>query len=1679
MSTRLGRALRGVSVVFLWALLAWPALAQVRNEGAIPDGRGGVGALTLGAHHTCGIRQDGTAMCWGDNWYDEAKPLPGAFIELSAGFSHTCGLRGDGSVACWGSGYAPPPDQSMPPPSPVPSGVFTTLASSISTTCGLRARALPWEYPEGNVVCWNASGWQLPAPPSGDFVALSVGNDFTCALRANGKPACWGYIPPEQVPVEETFIAISAGGRHACGLRADGSVRCWGDDWAGQASAPAELFTAISAGAFNTCGLRPDGTVLCWGENQSGQSSPPPDRFVAVTAGETHACGLRPDGHVACWGYVNWNYYPEPPSPYTPPPPPQETVFGMGQLAAGDWHDCQVNAEGLLTCWGGFDREPASETRFSAVSSGQDATCARDETGHLRCFGGNQMVTTWLPFEPLRQFDLGYEHACGVSALDGSPKCWGRETNGKTLPPEYPPGQLFRNTSAGLMHSCGVTAEGLGTCWGYNGDGETYVPSLPPEVGYISVEAGERHSCGLDGGLRIFCWGMSPQPFDPNSPYDPNNPPDFPTFRALSVGAHHSCAIRTNGRLLCWGENWSGQLQAPEGTFVAVSAGRTHTCAIRTDGSRVCWGEPWLTPHLVLDPDRLPELRPGQWLDVPFQLRSESPYQLREPRYAIVAGTLPMGFWFAPDGRLLGSSNEPGRYPITVEGRDRDGFTARRDLVLSIDNTPPVIEPQIIGTLGENGWYTSAVSLTWSITDPESEVLGRYGCEPATVDHDTWGDVFYCDAASVGGPAHQEVVIRVDRLPPPPPQLTASALGISSHFYFWGDDATSGVGRYECSLDNADYSPCTPQLDLTVAAGKHELRVRTVDGAGLAGDPAVQEWWADATPPEVLPAYSGTLGQNGWLVSDAQILWSVVDNESPIWSRVGCNNVMLTTDTIGASFTCTATSAGGTGKYTATYKRDATPPDTSFTGTLPVTGNDPHAVISFTGQDATSGVQYYECRFNNEPFAECGSGLEFFSVPGQQTFEVRAVDRAGNRDPTPANHTWFIDTTPPAIASTVTGTLGYYGWYVGDVQVSWSVSDPNSSVTSISGCNSVTLNGDTIGAELVCTATSTGGAASKTVSIKRDTTPPDTAIDAAPAAQVGSTTATFEFAGSDAASGVRFYECSIDGASYNLCTSPRTYDVTPGAHTFAVRTMDTAGHRDPAPATYAWTVDLSPPDISLDVNGNRGASDWYVSDVQVDWDVSDAGSTITSAQGCDDLLINTDTIGLDLACTAASAGGSASRSLSIRRDTVAPETTLTSAPGAEVGGRNASFAFTGTDAMAGVVAYECDLDGQGYVPCTSPYSYTGLPVGAHRFQVRAVDGAGHRDATPDVHDWRIDLTAPVIQPTVSGTLGSNGWRVGDVQVTWAVSEPDSTVATVGCTDVALTTDTSGASFTCTATSAGGTATRTVTVKRDATAPQITAAAETAPSAAGWYRSDVSVSFTCSDATSGGVVCPTAQVVTGEGSALASSARSVTDAAGNSAVSNVVTVKIDRTAPTLAPTVTPGTVQLNGTANAMANGTDARSGIAVQSCATLATGSIGDKTVACSATDRAGNTASAAAGYRVVYGFVGFSSPVQNPSTLNVIKAGRSVPLRWRVLDAQGVPVTNLAAATVTATAISCPSTAENRIYTYGGSSSQLQNLGNGYYQLDWAAAGSLRGYCRRLELNLGDGEVHPALFKFN
>jgi hypothetical protein len=116
-----------------------------------------------------------------------------------------------------------------------------------------------------------------------------------------------------------------------------------------------------------------------------------------------------------------------------------------------------------------------------------------------------------------------------------------------------------------------------------------------------------------------------------------------------------------------------------------------------------------------------------------------------------------------------------------------------------------------------------------------------------------------------------------------------------------------------------------------------------------------------------------------------------------------------------------------------------------------------------------------------------------------------------------------------------------------------------------------------------------------------------------------------------------------------------------------------------------------------------------------------------------------------------------------------------------------------------------------------------------------------------------DPTPPEVVPHVEGPQGNAGWYVGDVTVTWTVTDAQSpsSIVTSGCGETSITTDTPGTTLTCTATSNGGTASSSVTVKRDATVPGIACL----PTPASLWPPTgklvpVTVAVTVTDATSG-------------------------------------------------------------------------------------------------------------------------------------------------------------------------------------------------------------------------------------
>ena len=78
-----------------------PTREETTTDTGTPN-TAGFTAISAGGFHSCGLRSDGTAVCWGRNHDGQADAPEGAFTAMSAGGTHSCGLRTNGTAT--GSG---------------------------------------------------------------------------------------------------------------------------------------------------------------------------------------------------------------------------------------------------------------------------------------------------------------------------------------------------------------------------------------------------------------------------------------------------------------------------------------------------------------------------------------------------------------------------------------------------------------------------------------------------------------------------------------------------------------------------------------------------------------------------------------------------------------------------------------------------------------------------------------------------------------------------------------------------------------------------------------------------------------------------------------------------------------------------------------------------------------------------------------------------------------------------------------------------------------------------------------------------------------------------------------------------------------------------------------------------------------------------------------------------------------------------------------------------------------------------------------------------------------------------------------------------------------------------------------------------------------------------------------
>ena len=363
-------------------------------------------SVTVGGDHTCALKTDGRAYCWGSNQFGQlgvahsdttcgAKDAtyrcslspqqvqPGVkWLSISAGARHTCAITVDREAFCWGAN-----DQNQV-------GDFSLGGPTLVKVPG----SLPW-------------------------TKISAGATHTCAVRSDGVLFCWGSNDRGQLgtgtltggggslvrvfALRVPVASVSAGQQRTCARSTVGAVYCWGAVWIDRenglevtrAQTSPELvpnapaMASLSVGSFATCGTDASGFAYCWEANPRGQmgtgtldGSRTPVRvasdleFLQVSAGIVHSCGIVTSGAAYCWGDDSFGQLGVAPSglaqrcggPTLPCSTVPVPVFGRQQfteISTGlGSHVCGVTVRGNLYCWGlGLSGQRGDGTESYAV----------------------------------------------------------------------------------------------------------------------------------------------------------------------------------------------------------------------------------------------------------------------------------------------------------------------------------------------------------------------------------------------------------------------------------------------------------------------------------------------------------------------------------------------------------------------------------------------------------------------------------------------------------------------------------------------------------------------------------------------------------------------------------------------------------------------------------------------------------------------------------------------------------------------------------------------------------------------------------------------------------------------------------------------------------------------------------------------------------------------------------------------------------------------------------------------------------------------------------------------------------------------------------------------------------------------------------------------------------------
>ena len=441
--------------------------------------------------------------------------------------------------------------------------------------------------------------------------------------------------------------------------------------------------------------------------------------------------------------------------------------------------------------------------------------------------------------------------------------------------------------------------------------------------------------------------------------------------------------------------------------------------------------------------------------------------------------------------------------------------------------------------------------------------------------------------------------------------------------------------------------------------GTYTFKVKSKDPAGnIDPVPAEYTFTIDIAPPETTLSLVPSSNTNE---STIAFMWTGSDDNTPS-SQIDYSYILMGYDIMWAPWStttsCTYTNlpdgtftfkvkardaAGNIDSSPAehTFKVDTMPPETSLTIVPPVVIDYTFVTFTWTGTDNYTPTPDLLYSYTLEGYTTTWTPWTsttthtYTNLPSNTTtytFKVKTQDGAGNTDPTPAQHTFTIDTTPPdtqiitspptttnttTVTFTWTGTDDHtptpdllYSYTLEGYTTTWTPWTnitthtytylPNGQYTFKVKTQDLSGNSDLSPEE------------STFIVNVIDVSPPDTIIVAGPEGIIIQNDITYSWEGFDDISPdyALVYSYILEGytATWTPWTTNTTHTYTnlpENIYTFKVKTKDLAGNSDPTPAERTCSIDAQPPITNLVIEGEEGNNGWYISNVLLRINASD------------------------------------------------------------------------------------------------------------------------------------------------------------------------------------------------------------------------------------------------------------------------------------------------------------------------------------------------------------------------------------------------------------------------------------------------------------------------------------------